>query len=81
MLHHPKFVRRAIGAVALTAAALLGGGCASIVHGGNRNLIVNSTPSGAKVTVTKDGTDLAVHSGTTPLTVVLDPKRGYFKGQ
>jgi hypothetical protein len=66
----------------LMAAAIMGGtGCSSIVHGGNRSLNINSTPAGAKVTVFKNGTAEAVHSGTTPITLSLDPRGGYFKGQ
>jgi hypothetical protein len=38
-------------------------------------------PAGAKTTFTKSGTADTVHSGVTPFTVSLDPKRGYFKGQ
>lgn len=64
----------------MSCAALLAGGCASIVHGGSRTVAINTQPAGAKATITKaDGT--AVLVSTTPCTVSLDPKRGYFKGQ
>lgn len=71
----------AFGAAILCLAALLGSGCASIVHGGPRLITLNSSPAGATATISKQGTDVVVHRGTTPLTVSLDPKRGYFKGQ
>jgi len=66
-------------AVVLTGAFLLGG-CASIVHGGNRTISVNSQPAGAKVTVSKISGEVVSHQ-TTPFTIALDPKRGFFKGQ
>ncbi|MDP3069760.1 MAG: hypothetical protein Q8N18_05695 [Opitutaceae bacterium] len=67
-------------AVVLPCAALFSGGCASIVHGGNRTITISTEPAGAKATVTKAGGDV-VTVNRTPCTVSLDPKRGYFKGQ
>jgi hypothetical protein len=65
---------------ALLLAGLAGGGCASIVHGGDRTVTVRSAPPGARVSVrTLEGSVVA--TATTPCTVRLDPKRGYFKGQ
>jgi len=72
---------RAFCAVSLVSVAVLLNGCASIVHGGSRTITVSTQPSGAKATITKYGTGDAVHSGLTPLTVSLSPRRGYFKGQ
>jgi hypothetical protein len=69
-----------IVSIALTIAALTAGGCASIVHGGNRSLSINSQPAGAKATITKASGE-AVVVQTTPCTVSLDPKGGYFRGQ
>jgi len=66
--------------VALLGLVLLGGGCASILHSGNRNLTINTDPAGAKATIAKLGGE-TVAIQTTPCTVSLDPKRGYFKGQ
>ena len=60
--------------------ALLASGCASIVHGGNRSITINSEPSGAKAIVTKTGGDV-ITVQNTPCTVSLDPRCGYFKGQ
>lgn len=77
----PRFILRIAGFASLAGAALFATGCASIVHGGSRNISINSRPSGAKVTIAKSDTGQLVHSGTTPMTVMLDPKRGYFKGQ
>lgn len=71
----------AIGLAGLTTALVFGAGCASIVHGGARPISINSQPSGAKVLITKADTGAPVHSGVTPLTVSLEPKRGFFKGQ
>lgn len=64
----------------LCGAAFLLGGCASIVHGGNRLLTISSDPAGAKASIRKAGGEL-VSVTSTPCTVSLDPKRGYFKGQ
>jgi len=55
-------------------------GCASIVHSGNRAITINSEPAGARATISKTGAEV-VSVQTTPCTVSLDPKRGYFKGQ
>lgn len=64
----------------LLGASFFAGGCASIVHSGNRTLTINSEPSGAKASIRKaDGEGIVVQ--TTPCTVSLDPKKGYFKGQ
>lgn len=69
--------------VAVTALALstLLSGCASIFNSGNRNITINSVPPGAKATVTKAGSQEVVSVGTTPTTVSLQPRAGYFKGQ
>jgi hypothetical protein len=69
--------------VGLLTVSIIGGstGCSSIVHGGKRTLNVNSTPAGATVTVVKNGTTEIVQTGTTPITLSLDPRGGYFKGQ
>jgi len=65
---------------ALLLFVFLGAGCASIVHGGNRAVTISSVPPGAQASVrTLEGSVVAV--ATTPCTVKLDPKRGYFKGQ
>jgi hypothetical protein len=66
--------------IACLCLTLLAGGCASIVHNGNRTVTIGTEPSGAKATVTK-ATGESVTVQTTPCTVSLDPKRGYFKGQ
>ncbi|HXC02477.1 MAG TPA: hypothetical protein VNU49_07470 [Opitutaceae bacterium] len=64
----------------LSFTALFAGGCASIVHSGNRTININTEPVGAKATISKpDGTVVSMQ--TTPCTFSLDPKRGYFKGQ
>lgn len=64
----------------LAGAALLFGGCASIVHGGDRKITIATQPTAAKATISKLNGDV-VSVTTTPCTVSLDPKRGYFKGQ
>src|SRR5690348_8021329 len=76
MLHKLK------GAViALTGAAVLvSSGCASIVHGGNRNIPIASNPPGATVTIyDRDGKQVLKQA--TPFTASLSPKYRYFKGQ
>lgn len=67
--------------VILAALALFGTGCASIVHSGARTLNITSDPAGAKVTICKIDTTSVVAEGTTPYTVALSARRGYFKGQ
>lgn len=65
----------------LTALVLVGTGCASIVHGGPRTVTVSTVPSGAKATLAKATTGEVISVNTTPFTVALSPKAGYFKGQ
>lgn len=72
---------RTLCVATLTATVLMGTGCASIVHGGSRTVMVSSVPAGAKATITNANTAQAISVNTTPFTVSLDPKRGYFKGQ
>lgn len=67
--------------IGLTSLCLFAGGCASIFNGGPKNIAINSAPSGAKVTIVKEGTSVQVHQGVTPMTVTLEPKAGYFSGQ
>lgn len=73
-------LRRKFCVSTLIAASLLAGGCSSIVHGGSRTISVATQPQGAKATISKNTGEL-VSVNTTPFTVTLDPKRGYFKGQ
>jgi len=72
---------RALCVGTLAGATVLLSGCASIVHGGARTLNVNTQPSGAKATIVKLGTMEVVHAATTPFTVQLSPRGGYFRGQ
>jgi uncharacterized protein YceK len=62
-----------------SACALLSG-CATIVHGGPREIPVASTPAGAKVSI-YDRSNVLVMTNTTPFVAKLDPKFGYFKSQ
>jgi len=55
-------------------------GCASIVDGRPKKINLNSTPPGAKVTVTDSGGQ-AVVTATTPTVARLARGNGYFKGQ
>lgn len=70
-------------AVGIAGASLFAGGCASIVHSGNRSIAINTDPPGATASVRKTGGGLndVVAVQKTPCTVSLDPKGGYFKGQ
>ena len=78
MNKHVRFVASSL----VVITALLSSGCASIFNGGNRNIAINSQPSGAQVTVAKIKTGEMLYSGVvTPLTVSLPPKAGYFRGQ
>jgi hypothetical protein len=55
-------------------------GCATIVHGGPRNISVASTPPGAKVSI-YDRSNTLVQTNTTPFVAKLPTRYGYFKGQ
>jgi hypothetical protein len=77
---HNKHPAYWVSVIVLLAAGFITGGCASIVHGGNRSISIDSKPSGAKASIVKTG-GATVTVQTTPCTVSLDPKRGYFKGQ
>jgi hypothetical protein len=66
--------------IALLCAGLTLGGCASIFHSGNREITINTEPTGAKASISKLAGDV-VNVQTTPCTVSLNPRRGYFKGQ
>lgn len=65
----------AVGTLALSMV-----GCASIVHSGNRPVIIDSNPQGALVRIT-DKKGEVVTSETTPFTAKLDPRGAYFQGQ
>lgn len=55
-------------------------GCATIVHGGPRNVPVASVPTGAAVTIyDRNGTEISRH--TTPFVAKLSTKHKYFSGQ
>ncbi len=74
-----KSLRAPLSAV-LAGMTLLAGGCASIVHNGNRLITISSDPPGATASIrTAEGR--IVDARKTPCTVSLEPKRGYFKGQ
>jgi len=64
-----------VGMLTLTSV-----GCASIVHSGNRPVMIDSNPQGATVTIT-DRKDRVVFSDVTPVKAKLDPRGGYFCGQ
>jgi hypothetical protein len=55
-------------------------GCATIVHGGPREISVASTPPGAQVSIYNRSNTL-VQTSTTPFVAKLSTKYGYFKGQ
>jgi PEGA domain len=67
----------------LAGASVLAGGCASIVHSGNRAISINTDPPGATASIRKAGGSLedVVIVQKTPCTVSLDPKKSYFRGQ
>lgn len=77
-----KSVRRAL-AMGVVGASLFAGGCASIVHNGDRSVSIDTQPPGATASIRKTGGGIAdvVAVDKTPCTVSLDPKKGYFKGQ
>jgi hypothetical protein len=77
-----RWVRGAL-AFGIVGASLFAGGCASIVHGGNREISIATQPPGATASVRKSGGDITdiVAVEKTPCTVSLDPKKSYFSGQ
>ena len=63
--------------VCVTMALLTG--CASIIDGGPKSVTIRSTPPGAALTIVNVKSGQAVHSGTTPATVVLARSNGFFQ--
>ncbi|MBM0106035.1 hypothetical protein JM946_14980 [Steroidobacter sp. S1-65] len=70
-------------AMGMVGASLFAGGCASIVHNGNRSIEIATQPPGATASIRKTGGGVmdVVSVSKTPCIVSLDPKGGYFKGQ
>jgi hypothetical protein len=60
------------------ACSVLLSSCASIVSRPSRDVSIQSNPSGLAFSIT-NGKGEAVHSGTTPQTVSLTARGGYFK--
>lgn len=61
----------------LLGATFLLSGCASIVSKSTYPITINSTPSGAKITV-KDLNGIDVYSGVTPANIKLKAGAGFF---
>lgn len=75
---------RCILAAGIVGISFFAGGCASIVHSGNRLISINTDPPGATASIRKAGgtaIDDVVVVNKTPCTVSLDPRGGYFRGQ
>lgn len=74
---------RCVLAMGVVGAGLFAGGCASIVHNGNRSISIATEPPGATASIRKSGGGIndVVTVQRTPCTVSLDPKQSYFKGQ
>jgi hypothetical protein len=51
--------------------------CASIVSKSSRPVTITSSPSGAKVTLSKSS-GVAIQTGETPMTVTLETSNGFF---
>ncbi len=75
---------RCVVAAGIVGVSFFAGGCASIVHGGNRSIAISTDPPGATASIRKTGgtaiNDFVVVE-KTPCTVSLDPKQSYFRGQ
>lgn len=69
--------RFAIGT--MLSACLFLSNCASIVSHSNWPVTISSNPAGASVRIT-DTKGREIHNATTPTTVTLSSKGGYFKG-
>ena len=63
------------------ATCLLVTSCATIVSKSDYPVTVNSTPSGATVTIRKKSDGSLVSQGTTPHQATLKSGRGYFKSE
>jgi hypothetical protein len=74
---------RCVVAAGIVGVSFFAGGCASIVHGGNRSIAISTDPPGATASIRKTGGTIndVVVVQKTPCTVSLDPKQGYFRGQ
>jgi len=70
-----KILLNTAGALAATLLV----GCASIIDGGDKTITFKSSPPDAKVTVYNVKTGEAIASGTTPASIVLSRKSGYFQ--
>lgn len=84
--HSSNCLARGVVAGVLAGLALVGSGCASIVHNGKRDINLRSEPTAATVEVYRLSRNQAVppiliSSETTPCVVSLKPSAGYFKGQ
>ncbi len=63
--------------VLLVTSSLMLSGCASIVSKSSYPISINSTPSGAKVTI-KDRRGMDIYSGNTPTYIKLSAGAGFF---
>lgn len=73
-----KYMKRKNVSLWLLTSAILFSSCASIVSKGVYPISINSTPSGANISViTSDGTEL--YKGNTPAVVNLKAGDGFFK--
>jgi len=61
----------------LVTSSFMLSGCASIVSKSSYPVSINSTPSGAKVTI-KDRSGLDIYSGNTPTYITLSAGAGFF---
>lgn len=66
--------------LAVAAVAALAAGCASIISKSTYPVTVNSNPTGAAITIVDDQGN-QVFSGTTPTTISLSAKKGFFSGR
>lgn len=72
--------RRSISMLSLALAFFLLVGCASIVSKSSYPVTVSSQPEQANIVIV-DESGKRIYSGTTPTTVTLDTKAGFFKGK
>lgn len=66
--------------ISLVPALILLASCASIVSKSSYPVTVNSQPDQANITIV-DETGKKIYSGTTPTTVTLETKAGFWKGK
>lgn len=68
---------RRVFRLAVVGLLCLTTGCATIVSSSNWPVMITSNPTGSRITV-KNSSGIPIHTGTTPMTVMLKSGDGFF---